>query len=57
VIDAVRLGWSQHADNARAFAAADPADQGAALALMGVALLMLAQDLLIQELPITVVVD
>ena len=53
----MRLGWTQHADNARAFAAAAPADQGLALALMGVAVLMLAQDLLIQELPLTVVVD
>lgn len=53
----MRIAWSQHAQTARAVAAAGAADQGLALALMGVALLMLAQDLLLEESPITVVAD
>ena len=53
----MRFGWSQHLEVAQVLEAVDPADQGTALALMGVALLMLAQDLVVQESVITVAVD
>ena len=53
----MRFGWSQHLQVAQVLESADPADQGTALALMGVALLMLAQDLVVQESVITVAVD
>lgn len=53
----MRFGWSQHQQVARVLETADAGNQGTALALMGVALLMLAQDLALQDSMITVVVD
>lgn len=53
----MRFGWSEHQQVARVIEAADAANQGTALALMGVALLMLAQDLALQGSAIAVVVD
>jgi hypothetical protein len=53
----MRFGWSQHLAVAQALEAADPADRGTALALMGVALLMLAQDLVVLDANVTVAVD
>ena len=53
----MRFGWSEHQQVARALESVDAADQGTALALLGVALLMLAQDLVLQDAWVTVVVD
>jgi len=53
----VRYSWSQHVEAAQVLGAAGPADQGVALALMGAALLMLAQDLLLDDSPISVCCD
>lgn len=53
----MRFSWSQHLAVAGVFEAADTAEQGTALALMGVAMLMLVQDLALQNAEIAVVVD
>lgn len=42
----MRLSWPQHLQTARTLELADEGHRGEALALMGIALLMLAQDLL-----------
>lgn len=41
----MRLTWSQHLQTARAVGAVEFSQIGSALALMGMAMLMLAQDL------------
>lgn len=41
----MRLSWSQHLQTARTVGAVELSELGSALALMGMALLMLAQDL------------
>lgn len=46
----MRLSWPQHLQAARTVERVAESHRGMALALMGVALLMLAQDLLEQEL-------
>jgi len=46
----MRLTWPQHLETARILELTGDGHRGEALALMGVALLMLAQDLLEQEL-------
>ena len=46
----MRLTWPQHLETARTLELTGDQQRGEALALMGVALLMLAQDLLDQEL-------
>lgn len=48
---AVRLSWPQHLQTSRTLERVSDGQRGTALALMGVALLMLSQDLLEQELP------
>jgi len=53
----VRYSWSQHVETARVLGSAGPADQGVALALMGAALLMLAQDLLLEDSLVSVRCD
>lgn len=53
----MRYSWSQHVEAAQVLGSAGPADQGVALALMGAALLMLAQDLLCEESLISVFCD
>ena len=53
----MRCSWLQHVEVARALADATADQQGEALALMGAALLMLAQDLLLQESPLGVTCD
>lgn len=45
----MRLSWPQHLETARVVESVDGEHRGVALALMGVALLLLAQDLLEQE--------
>jgi hypothetical protein len=45
----MRLSWPQHLETARVVERVDDDHRGVALALMGVALLLLAQDLLDQE--------
>ena len=45
----MRLSWPQHLETARVVERVQDDQRGMALALMGVALLMLAQDLLDQE--------
>lgn len=45
----MRLTWPQHLQTARTLELSGDAERGQALALMGVALLMLSQDLLEQE--------
>ena len=47
----MRLSWPQHLETARVVERVDQEHRGVALALMGVALLLLAQDLLEQEKP------
>ncbi|MEB3304159.1 MAG: hypothetical protein VKK99_06140 [Cyanobacteriota bacterium] len=46
----MRLTWPQHLETARTLELTGDQQRGEALALMGVALLMLVQDLLDQEL-------
>ncbi|MFM7549074.1 MAG: hypothetical protein ACKO7Z_04255 [Cyanobacteriota bacterium] len=46
----MRLSWPKHLQTARVVERVADSQRGTALALMGVALLMLAQDLLEQEL-------
>ena len=46
----MRLTWPQHLETARTLELTGEGQRGEALALMGVALLVLAQDLLEQEL-------
>lgn len=48
----MRCSWSQHVEIAQVLGTASPDEQGTALALMGAALLMLAQDLLLQSSPV-----
>ncbi len=45
----MRFSWPQHLETARVVERVDEEHRGVALALMGVALLLLAQDLLEQE--------
>lgn len=45
----MRLTWSQHLQAARTLESSNVADLGISLALMGLALLMLSEDLLAQE--------
>ncbi|MEB3318997.1 MAG: hypothetical protein VKO39_12780 [Cyanobacteriota bacterium] len=49
----MRLTWPEHLQTARTLELAGDAQRGEALALMGVALLMLTQDLLDQEMAIS----
>jgi hypothetical protein len=46
----MRLSWPEHLQTARALELSGEEQRGSALALMGVALLLLAQDLLAHEL-------
>lgn len=46
----MRLTWPEHLQTARTLELTGDAQRGEALALMGIALLVLAQDLLEQEL-------
>ena len=46
----MRLSWPEHLQTARMLELSGDDQRGIALALMGVALLLLAQDLLAQEL-------
>lgn len=57
MIKVVRYGWSQHLEAAQVMGSSGPSDQGVALALMGVALLMLAQDLLLAESAVSLLLD
>jgi hypothetical protein len=45
----MRLSWSQHLQAARTLESSTNADLGISIALMGLALLMLSEDLLAQE--------
>lgn len=45
----MRLSWPEHLQTARTVELSSDRERGTALALMGVALLLLAQDLLEQE--------
>lgn len=45
----MRLSWPQHLQTSRVIESTADSQRGTALALMGIALLMLAQDLLDQE--------
>jgi hypothetical protein len=45
----MRLTWSQHLQAARTLESSNDADLGISLALVGLALLMLSEDLLAQE--------
>ncbi|QBE69429.1 hypothetical protein SynWH8101_1847 [Synechococcus sp. WH 8101] len=45
----MRLSWSQHLQAARTLETSRSADLGTSFALMGMALLMLSEDLLAQE--------
>lgn len=45
----MRLSWPQHLQTARMLEGADDAQRGMALALMGISLLILAEDLLESE--------
>jgi len=49
----MQLSWPDHLQAARTLELCSDADRGTALALMGVALLLLAQDLLDQEIAAT----
>ena len=53
----MRVGWSEHQEVARVLAGVDLADRGTALALLGAAMLMLAQDLLLQDASVSVVIE
>jgi hypothetical protein len=46
----MRLSWPEHLQTARMLELSGDEQRGTALALMGVALLLLAQDLLAEEL-------
>jgi hypothetical protein len=46
----MRLSWPQHLQTARMLESSADSQRGLALALMGISLLMLAQDLLAAEL-------
>ncbi|MCU0529161.1 MAG: hypothetical protein MUD04_06650 [Cyanobium sp. Prado107] len=46
----MRLSWPEHLQTARTLELSGDDQRGTALALMGIALLLLAQDLLAQEL-------
>lgn len=46
----MRLSWPEHLQNARLLGLCAPEQQGTALALMAVSLLLLAEDLLEREL-------
>lgn len=46
---AMRLSWPQHLQASRSIERANDSQRGLALALMGVSLLILAEDLLLQE--------
>jgi len=46
----MHLSWPQHLQTARTLELSGPEDRGTALALMAMALLLLSQDLLAQEL-------
>ena len=46
----MRLSWPQHLETARTLELTGDGQRGEALALMGIALLMLTQDLLDQEI-------
>ncbi len=50
----MRLSWPQHLQTARLLEAAADAEPGFALALMGVSMLILAEDLLASELALCV---
>ena len=50
----MRLGWPEHLQTARMLELSGDGQKGTALALMGVALLLLAQDLLADELDQTI---
>jgi len=45
----MHLSWPEHLQNARLLELSPESDRGTALALMGIGLLLLAQDLLVQE--------
>jgi hypothetical protein len=45
----MQLSWPQHLQTARTIELSAPEDRGTALALMGIALLLLAQDLLVEQ--------
>lgn len=45
----MRCSWAEHVEVAKVLGSAGPDQQGTALALMGAALLMAAQDLLLQD--------
>ena len=45
----MRLSWPQHLETSRVVERVDDGQRGTALALMGMALLLLTQDLLDQE--------
>ncbi|WP_216904077.1 hypothetical protein [Synechococcus sp. CCY 9618] len=46
----MRLSWPEHLQTARLLELSGDDQRGTSLALMGIALLLLAQDLLVQEL-------
>ena len=46
----MRLSWPEHLATARSLELSDTKQQGTALALMGIALLLLSQDLLAEAL-------
>ncbi|MFM1812398.1 MAG: hypothetical protein RLZZ336_1336 [Cyanobacteriota bacterium] len=50
----MRFSWAQHQNVARKLGSVDQQQLGAALALMGVALLMLAEDLAALESPTSI---
>ena len=45
----MRLSWTEHLQNARTLELSGEAERGTSLALLGVSLLILSQDLLEQE--------
>lgn len=47
----MQLSWPEHLQNARLLELSPPEERGTALALMGMSLLLLAQDLLDAETP------